>query len=86
VEQFSMAVACDLVHFVESGPCEEDHRRAVAEFEGCLHGAEGDLTVVTGADGDCGGSIEVEIVADLPLNFHPAAVRASAGFTPYSAG
>lgn len=29
-----MAVACDLVHFVESDPCEEDRRRAVAEFEG----------------------------------------------------
>jgi len=23
---------------------------------------------------------------DLPLNFHPAAIRASAGFTPYGAG
>ena len=24
--------------------------------------------------------------ADLPLNFHPAAIRASAGFTPWGAG
>ena len=23
---------------------------------------------------------------DLPLNFHPAAIRVSAGFTPYGAG
>lgn len=49
------------VHFVESGPREEDHRRAVAEIQGRLHGAEGDFAVVGGADGDYGGAIEVEI-------------------------
>jgi hypothetical protein len=31
-------------------------------------------------------ALKVDDEADLPLNFHPAALRASAGFTPWGAG
>ena len=63
IEQFCMTLAGDFVHFVESGPCEEDRRGAVAEVERRLHRAEGDFATVASADGDRRGAAEVEIGA-----------------------
>ena len=33
-----------------------------------------------------GKAIDWRFLEDLPLNFHPAAIRASAGFKPWGAG
>ncbi len=75
IEQLGMAVTGDLVHFVESGPREEDHGRAVAEIQGRLHGAEGDFAMVGGTDGDYGGTNEVEIgmIPQISLDDAPSA-------------
>ena len=62
VEQFGMTVTGDLVHFVESGPCERDHGLVVSEIERRLHRAEGDFAMTVGPDGDCGRLNQVEII------------------------
>lgn len=54
VEQFGVAVACDFVRLVTSGPCEANYRGALAEIEAGLQDAKGDLAIVVAADGDHG--------------------------------
>ena len=59
VAQFGRAVAADFVDLVESGPCEEDHRGAVAEIEAGLQGAKGYLAVVVGPNGVMAGPLRL---------------------------
>ena len=53
--QLGRSGAGELVHVVKTGPGEEDHRLSVVEVEAGLHGAEGDLAVAIGPDGQHGG-------------------------------
>ncbi|BBD41156.1 hypothetical protein Amn_pb01470 (plasmid) [Aminobacter sp. Y103A] len=75
VEQFGVAVAAHFVHFVATFPREEDHRWAVADIEAGLQSTKCDLAVVVVADGDRGGTAEVEIIAipQIGLDNAPAA-------------
>jgi hypothetical protein len=50
IEQFSGAVAGDLVHFVEALPGEADRRPAVFDVEAGLESAEGDFAATVVGD------------------------------------
>jgi hypothetical protein len=63
-----------------SGPCEEYHRRAVAEIEAGLHDAKGNFAMIAGPDGDHGGRCQIEIVPipQVRLDDPPAADQVAA--------
>jgi hypothetical protein len=74
-KHFDRTGASDVVHLVEAFPGEEHHGAAVFEVETGLHGTEDDLAPAIGADGERGGSDQVEMgaIPYIGLDDPPAA-------------